>query len=84
MEVSTPKTEGKFQVHDACNFSSVLVWIPPSTQNILLSPYHFISMPLNVNYDFDISVATYALPGKAMQKSTQFLTNENERYNEIK
>ena len=69
------------------------MWIPASTQkNIITIPYHFISTLLNVNFDFDVTVAndvaidvdTRSLPGKVMQWSpcpeVRTLTNENGRY----
>ena len=74
------------------SFPSVLVWIPASTQKITTIPYHFISTLLNVNSDFDdtvandvtFDVAKRSLPGKVMQWSpcleVHTLTNENGRY----
>ena len=61
-------------------------------KNITTIPYHFISTLLNVNFDFDVTVANdvaidvvkCSLPGKLMQWSpcpeVRTLTNENGRY----
>ena len=61
-------------------------------KNITTIPYHFISTLLNVNFDFDVTVANdvaidvakCSLPDKVMQWSpcleVPTLTNENRRY----
>ena len=96
MQVSTPKTEGK--LHHArsawcISFLSVFgVDTCINPKNITTIPYHFISTLLNVNFDFDVTVANdvaidvakCSLPGKLMQWSpcpeVRTLTNENGRY----
>ena len=58
-----------------------------NTKNITMIPYHFISAVININFDFDVSIANdfakSTLPGKVIQ-GTPCLevcssTNENER-----
>ena len=63
-----------------------------NSKNITTIPYHFISTLLNVNFDFDVTVANdiaidvakCSLPVKVMQRSPclemRTLTNDNGRY----
>ena len=79
MQVSKPKwRENCIMREDALVFPPFLVWIHASTpKNITTIPYHFISTLLNVNFDFDVTVANdvaidvakCSLPGKVMQCS---------------
>ena len=96
MQVITPKTEGK--LHHArsawcISFPSVFgVDTCINPKNITTIPYHFISTLLNVNFEFDVTVANDVaidvakciLPGKVMQwlpcLEVRTLTNENGRY----
>ena len=79
MQVSTPKTEGKLHHARSISFPSgfgVDTCITP--KYITTIPYHFISTLLNVNFDFNVTVANdfaidvakCSLPGKVMQRLT--------------